>query len=88
MAVDMLSVCYADNRRRTSALLVRIMPEWGGAACLDIASAMSSKRFLSQVAVQNQLSELWMGRLAAMTHEFTVSSFVFVSYLKWDTVHF
>ncbi|XP_038064176.1 transient receptor potential cation channel subfamily M member 5-like [Patiria miniata] len=72
MAVDILDMCYEDDRRRTSELLARVMPEWGGATGLDIAAAAKSKLFISQVGVQSLLSELWMGRLFITTHTFRI----------------
>ncbi|XP_038076611.1 transient receptor potential cation channel subfamily M member 5-like isoform X1 [Patiria miniata] len=82
IAVDILNMCYEEDRRRTSDLLVRIMPEWGGATCLDIAAAAISKDFISQAAVQNLLSELWMGRLAVMTHELKIGLCVILPLLS------
>ncbi|XP_022084590.1 transient receptor potential cation channel subfamily M member 5-like [Acanthaster planci] len=88
MAVDILKMCYASDRRRTSSLLVRIMPEWGGVTCLDIAASAKSKRFISHVAVQNLLSELWMGRMFVMTHVLKIGLCVVLPFLSMWLITF
>ena len=67
MAIDLLSLCYTEDRRRTSLLLVRKLPDWGNVTCLDLAAAGRNKQFIAHVGVQNLLSQLWMGRLSRYT---------------------
>ncbi|XP_071788349.1 transient receptor potential cation channel subfamily M member 5-like isoform X1 [Asterias amurensis] len=72
MAIDILSLCFAEDRRRTSTLLVRKMPDWGHVTCLNLAGAGRNKEFIAQDGVQNLLSEIWMGRLSRSTGLFKI----------------
>ncbi len=72
MAIDILRLCFADDRRMTSTLLVRELHDWGHATCLNLATTGRNKEFIAQDGVQNLLSELWMGRLSRGTGFFKV----------------
>ncbi|XP_041467806.1 transient receptor potential cation channel subfamily M member 5-like [Lytechinus variegatus] len=64
LAVGVLDHCYREDRRRTSLLLIREMPEWGNVSCLCLGAAAHDKHFIAHPAVQNVLNDLWSGRLS------------------------
>ncbi|XP_071494819.1 transient receptor potential cation channel subfamily M member 5-like [Diadema antillarum] len=64
LALGVLDDCYREDRRRTSLLLIREMPEWGNVSCLCLAAAAHDKYFIAHPAVQNVLNDLWMGRIS------------------------
>ncbi|XP_011674872.2 transient receptor potential cation channel subfamily M member 2 [Strongylocentrotus purpuratus] len=64
LAVGVLDHCYREDRRRTSLLLIREMPEWGNVSCLCLGAAAHDKQFIAHPAVQNVLNDLWSGRIS------------------------
>ncbi|XP_033100606.1 transient receptor potential cation channel subfamily M member-like 2 [Anneissia japonica] len=63
-AIGVLNECYKSDEERTSAILVRELPQWGLATCLSLAFHGKMKKFVSQQGVQNLLSEIWMGKIS------------------------
>ncbi|XP_022084602.1 transient receptor potential cation channel subfamily M member 2-like isoform X2 [Acanthaster planci] len=88
MAIDFLNLCYTGDRRRTSLLLVRNLPDWGNSTCLDLAAAARNKQFIAHAAVQNLLNELWMGRLSLRTGLFKIWTSIFFPFLICCVVTF
>lgn len=73
LAVGVLDHCYREDRRRTSLLLIREMPEWGNVSCLCLGAAAHDKQFIAHPAVQNVLNDLWSGRISRQNSHWQVN---------------
>uniref|UniRef100_A0A673H0C4 Transient receptor potential cation channel subfamily M member 4-like n=1 Tax=Sinocyclocheilus rhinocerous TaxID=307959 RepID=A0A673H0C4_9TELE len=67
LAHDVFSECYQSNESRSFKLLIRQSPVWGGATCLQMATAADARLFFSHDGVQNLLSEIWWGDMDSNT---------------------
>ncbi|XP_014666350.1 PREDICTED: transient receptor potential cation channel subfamily M member 2-like [Priapulus caudatus] len=67
LAVGTLTQCYKTNERKTLELLVSETPQFGGATCLALAASSHSFSFMSTVACQDVLNNLWRGGLSGGT---------------------
>nr|XP_029491144.1 transient receptor potential cation channel subfamily M member 4-like isoform X3 [Oncorhynchus nerka] len=52
LALDVFSECYQSSERRSFTLLIRKSPVWGGATCLQMATAADARLFFSHDGVQ------------------------------------
>lgn len=50
--IDVFSECYQSNESRSCKLLIRRSPVWGGATCLQMATAAEARLFFSHDGVQ------------------------------------
>lgn len=50
--IDVYSECYQSNESRSFKLLIRQSPVWGGATCLQMATAAEARLFFSHDGVQ------------------------------------
>ncbi|XP_048061675.1 transient receptor potential cation channel subfamily M member 4a [Megalobrama amblycephala] len=67
LAHDVFSECYQSNESRSCKLLIRRSPVWGGATCLQMATAAEARLFFSHDGVQTLLSEIWWGDMDSNT---------------------
>ncbi|XP_058269985.1 transient receptor potential cation channel subfamily M member 4a isoform X1 [Hemibagrus wyckioides] len=67
LAHDMFSACYQSNETRSLTLLIRMSPFWGGATCLQMATAADARLFFSHDGVQTLLAQIWWGDMHSRT---------------------
>ncbi|XP_056461031.1 transient receptor potential cation channel subfamily M member 4a [Gadus chalcogrammus] len=67
LAQDVFSSCYQSSERRCFTLLIRQSPVWGGATCLQMATAADARLFFSHDGVQTLLSQIWWGDMERNT---------------------
>ncbi|XP_062840821.1 transient receptor potential cation channel subfamily M member 4a [Trichomycterus rosablanca] len=67
LAHDMFSSCYQNNENRSFTLLIRMSPFWGGATCLQMATAAEARLFFSHDGVQTLLAQIWWGDMHSRT---------------------
>ncbi|KAI2666259.1 Transient receptor potential cation channel subfamily M member 5 [Labeo rohita] len=67
LAGYVFSECYQSNETRSFKLLIRQSPIWGGATCLQMATAADARLFFSHDGVQTLLSEIWWGDMDSNT---------------------
>uniref|UniRef100_A0A674AA24 Transient receptor potential cation channel, subfamily M, member 4a n=1 Tax=Salmo trutta TaxID=8032 RepID=A0A674AA24_SALTR len=67
LALDVFSECYQSSERRSFTLLIRKSPVWGGATCLQMATAADARLFFSHDGVQSLLSQIWWGDMERST---------------------
>ncbi|XP_072020956.1 transient receptor potential cation channel subfamily M member-like 2 [Amphiura filiformis] len=59
LAIQIQDECYSRNKRLTSLLLIRPLPNWGNETCLSLAIAGNNQRFIANSGVQNLMREIW-----------------------------
>ncbi|XP_070703888.1 transient receptor potential cation channel subfamily M member 4a [Pempheris klunzingeri] len=67
LAQDVFSECYQSSESRSFTLLIRKSPVWGGATCLQMATAADARLFFSHDGVQSLLSQIWWGDMERST---------------------
>ncbi|XP_036388183.1 transient receptor potential cation channel subfamily M member 4-like [Megalops cyprinoides] len=67
LAHDVFSKCYQSSENRSFTLLIRKSPVWGGATCLQMATAGDARLFFSHDGVQSLLTEIWWGDMERYT---------------------
>ncbi|XP_037545243.1 transient receptor potential cation channel subfamily M member 4a [Nematolebias whitei] len=67
LANDVFGVCYQSSESRSFTLLIRKSPVWGGATCLQMATAADARLFFSHDGVQSLLSQIWWGDMKRTT---------------------
>ncbi|XP_008288443.1 transient receptor potential cation channel subfamily M member 4a [Stegastes partitus] len=67
LAQDVFSECYQNSESRSFTLLIRKSPVWGGATCLQMATAADARLFFSHDGVQSLLSQIWWGDMDRST---------------------
>ncbi|KAL2101143.1 hypothetical protein ACEWY4_002904 [Coilia grayii] len=67
LAHDVFSECYKSSESRTYTLLIRKSPVWGGATCLQMATAAEARLFFSHDGVQSLLTQIWWGDMEDST---------------------
>ncbi|XP_051572704.1 transient receptor potential cation channel subfamily M member 4-like isoform X1 [Myxocyprinus asiaticus] len=67
LAHDVFSECDQSDESRSYKLLIRQSSVWGGATCLQMATAADARLFFSHDGVQNLLSEIWWGDMDSNT---------------------
>ncbi|XP_061086714.1 transient receptor potential cation channel subfamily M member 4-like [Conger conger] len=67
LAHDVFSQCYQSSENRSFTLLIRMSKVWGGATCLQMATAGDARLFFSQDGVQSLLSQIWWGDMDRST---------------------
>ncbi|XP_014877393.1 transient receptor potential cation channel subfamily M member 5-like isoform X3 [Poecilia latipinna] len=67
LANDVFGECYQSSESRSFTLLIRKSPVWGGATCLEMATAADARLFFSHDGVQSLLSEIWWGDMERST---------------------
>ncbi|KAM8722529.1 transient receptor potential cation channel subfamily M member 4a [Acanthopagrus schlegelii] len=67
LAHDVFSECYQNSESRSFTLLIRKSPAWGGATCLQMATAADARLFFSHDGVQSLLSQIWWGDMERNT---------------------
>lgn len=55
MSSDVFGECYQSSESRSFTLLIRKSPVWGGATCLQMATAADARLFFSHDGVQVQM---------------------------------
>ncbi|XP_017295191.1 transient receptor potential cation channel subfamily M member 4a isoform X2 [Kryptolebias marmoratus] len=61
LANDVFGTCYQSSESRSFTLLIKKSPVWGGATCLQMATAADARLFFSHDGVQSLLSQIWWG---------------------------
>ncbi|KAJ8364315.1 hypothetical protein SKAU_G00131460 [Synaphobranchus kaupii] len=61
LAHDVISQCYQSSENRSFTLLIRKSEVWGGATCLQMATAGDARLFFSHDGVQSLLTQIWWG---------------------------
>lgn len=56
LLADVFGECYQSSESRSFTLLIRKSPVWGGATCLQMATAADARLFFSHDGVQVQMS--------------------------------
>lgn len=83
--IDVFSECYQSNESRSCKLLIRQSPVWGGATCLQMATAAEARLFFSHDGVQVSASHAALHLLCVCMLKcqfclgFLVSSFFILS---------
>ncbi|KAM6914072.1 transient receptor potential cation channel subfamily M member 4a [Lycodopsis pacificus] len=67
LAHDVFGECYQSNESSSFTLLIRKSPVWGGATCLQMATAADARLFFSHDGVQSLLSQIWWGDMERST---------------------
>uniref|UniRef100_A0A4W6DZK7 Transient receptor potential cation channel, subfamily M, member 4a n=1 Tax=Lates calcarifer TaxID=8187 RepID=A0A4W6DZK7_LATCA len=67
LALDVFGECYQNSESRAFTLLIRKSPVWGGATCLQMATAADARLFFSHDGVQSLLSQIWWGDMERST---------------------
>lgn len=67
LAHDVFGECYQSSESRSFTLLIRKSPVWGGATCLQMATAADARLFFSHDGVQSLLSQIWWGDMEQNT---------------------
>ncbi|XP_054463546.1 transient receptor potential cation channel subfamily M member 4a [Anoplopoma fimbria] len=67
LAHDVFGECYQSSETRSFTLLIRKSPVWGGATCLQMATAADARLFFSHDGVQSLLSQIWWGDMERST---------------------
>ncbi|KAM6965889.1 LOW QUALITY PROTEIN: transient receptor potential cation channel subfamily M member 4-like [Tautogolabrus adspersus] len=67
LAQDVFGECYQNSESRSFTLLIRKSPVWGGATCLQMATAADARLFFSHDGVQSLLSQIWWGDMERST---------------------
>ncbi|XP_023205278.1 transient receptor potential cation channel subfamily M member 4-like [Xiphophorus maculatus] len=67
LANDVFGECYQSSESLSFTLLIRKSPVWGGATCLEMATAADARLFFSHDGVQSLLSEIWWGDMERST---------------------
>uniref|UniRef100_A0A8C3AJV3 Transient receptor potential cation channel subfamily M member 4 n=1 Tax=Cyclopterus lumpus TaxID=8103 RepID=A0A8C3AJV3_CYCLU len=67
LANDVFGECYQSSESRSFTLLIRTSPVWGGATCLQMATAADARLFFSHDGVQSLLSQVWWGDMERST---------------------
>uniref|UniRef100_G3NMH9 Transient receptor potential cation channel, subfamily M, member 4a n=1 Tax=Gasterosteus aculeatus aculeatus TaxID=481459 RepID=G3NMH9_GASAC len=67
LAHDVFGECYQSSESRSFTLLIRKSPVWGGATCLQMATAADARKFFSHDGVQSLLSQIWWGDMERST---------------------
>ncbi|XP_051995251.1 transient receptor potential cation channel subfamily M member 4-like [Xyrauchen texanus] len=67
LAHDVFSECYQSDESRSYKLLIRQSSVWGGATCLQMATAADARLFFSHDGVQMLLTEIWWGDMDSNT---------------------
>ncbi|XP_040919383.1 transient receptor potential cation channel subfamily M member 4a [Toxotes jaculatrix] len=67
LALDVFGECYQNSENRAFTLLIRQSPVWGGATCLQMATAADARLFFSHDGVQSLLSQIWWGDMERNT---------------------
>ncbi|KAM9780447.1 transient receptor potential cation channel subfamily M member 4-like [Neosynchiropus ocellatus] len=67
LANDVFGECYQSIERCSFTLLIRKSPVWGGATCLQMATAADARLFFSHDGVQSLLSQIWWGDMERST---------------------
>ncbi|KAK9535884.1 hypothetical protein VZT92_008238 [Zoarces viviparus] len=67
LAHDVFGECYQSNESCSFTLLIRKSPVWGGATCLQMATAADARLFFSHDGVQSLLSQIWWGDMERST---------------------
>ncbi|XP_044037406.1 transient receptor potential cation channel subfamily M member 4a isoform X2 [Siniperca chuatsi] len=67
LAHDVFGECYQNSESRSFTLLIKKSLVWGGATCLQMATAADARLFFSQDGVQSLLSQIWWGDMERST---------------------
>ncbi|XP_063760023.1 transient receptor potential cation channel subfamily M member 4-like [Eleginops maclovinus] len=67
LAHDVFGECYQNSESRSFTLLIRKSPVWGGATCMQMATAADARLFFSHDGVQSLLSQIWWGDMERST---------------------
>ncbi|KAM4535006.1 transient receptor potential cation channel subfamily M member 4-like [Fundulus diaphanus] len=67
LANDVFGECYQSSESHSFTLLIRKSPVWGGATCLQMATAADARLFFSNDGVQSLLSQIWWGDMERST---------------------
>lgn len=67
LANDVFGECYQSSESRSFTLLIRKSSVWGGATCLQMATAADARLFFSHDGVQSLLSQIWWGDMERST---------------------
>uniref|UniRef100_A0A3Q2P8H9 Transient receptor potential cation channel, subfamily M, member 4a n=1 Tax=Fundulus heteroclitus TaxID=8078 RepID=A0A3Q2P8H9_FUNHE len=67
LANDVFGECYQSTESHSFTLLIRKSLVWGGATCLQMATAADARLFFSNDGVQSLLSQIWWGDMERNT---------------------
>lgn len=56
-------MCYQTNKKDARLLLMREIPEFGNATCLEIAKLAGDRNFMSHPCVQDTLVGIWYDKI-------------------------
>uniref|UniRef100_A0A667ZN41 Transient receptor potential cation channel, subfamily M, member 4a n=1 Tax=Myripristis murdjan TaxID=586833 RepID=A0A667ZN41_9TELE len=89
LAHDVFGECYQSSESRSFTLLIRKSPVWGGATCLQMATAADARVFFSHDGVQSLLSQIWWGDMDRSTEVWKLVLTFFIPPLVYtDLINF
>ncbi|CAJ1076631.1 transient receptor potential cation channel subfamily M member 4a [Xyrichtys novacula] len=89
LALDVFAECYQSSESRSFTLLIRKSHVWGGATCLQMATAADARLFFSHDGVQALLSQIWWGDMERFTEVWKLLLTFFVPPLLYtNIIHF
>ncbi|CAL1527369.1 unnamed protein product [Lymnaea stagnalis] len=65
LAISVLNECHNVDPDKSIMLIQRKSPTWGGMTCLQIAASASDQAFVSSVACQNSINNVWKNGIEA-----------------------
>ncbi|XP_059174640.1 transient receptor potential cation channel subfamily M member-like 2 [Physella acuta] len=65
IAISVLDECHNVDPDKAMMLIERESPVWNGLTCLQIAASASDQAFVSSVASQNSINNVWKNGIAA-----------------------
>uniref|UniRef100_A0A665UD24 Transient receptor potential cation channel subfamily M member 4-like n=1 Tax=Echeneis naucrates TaxID=173247 RepID=A0A665UD24_ECHNA len=92
LAHDVFGECYQNSENRAFTLLIRKSPVWGGATCLQMATAADARLFFSHDGVQSLLSQIWWGDMERTTEvwklvlTFFLPPFLYTNLIRFRSV--
>lgn len=63
LAVGVLDACYSADQCHTHLLILRELPEFAGATCMDLSNISVNMPFIAHTACQTLLNDVWHGEL-------------------------
>uniref|UniRef100_A0A8C9V8T4 Transient receptor potential cation channel subfamily M member 4-like n=1 Tax=Scleropages formosus TaxID=113540 RepID=A0A8C9V8T4_SCLFO len=85
LAHDVYRKCYESSECRSFTLLITKSTVWGGATCLQMASAADARLFFSNDGVQSLLSQIWWGDMESNTQIWKLFLAIFFPPLIYST---
>ncbi|XP_034566625.1 transient receptor potential cation channel subfamily M member 4a [Notolabrus celidotus] len=86
LALDVFAECYQNSESRSFTLLIRKSTVWGGATCVQMATAADARLFFSHDGVQSLLSQIWWGDMERSTEVWKLVLTFFVPLILYTNI--